>query len=291
MDLKLDTEFYRPPRKMMSQITTVIHESYRRACVAVYKRHGAEMEESICNEIWEQMLSDMSDTTQEVSIPTISSTASVVDDEKEDSKLTPLQRLEKQVRNTTDKINTIRSRQGAKQTPKQKEKDPEDLKKLSAKLVEIEGKLKKLTEKTEKKHMEKWTPTWVKHYKAAGGKDDEKTAFQEYVNGLTEAEFKKSSYAEHAKAYVSRPVPKVEPEVEEEEEEVEEEEAEEEVEPEAEEEEAEDEDEDVVEVEYDHETFIVGTISKKVYRVTEQGDVPVQDLDLISAVLKKFKKA
>jgi len=42
---------------------------------------------------------------------------------------------------------------------------------------------------------------------------------------------------------------------------------------------------------YDHETFIVGTITKKVYRVTEQGDVPVQDLDLISAVLKKFKKA
>jgi hypothetical protein len=197
---------------MMSQLTTVIHESYRRACVAVYKRHGAEMEQSICNEIWEQMLSDMSDVTQEVSIPTINSGAgSVVDDEKEDTKLSPLQRMEKQLRTTVDKINAIRTRQGGKQTPKQKEKDPEDLKKLSAKLTELEGKLKKLNEKTEKKHMEKWTPTWLKHYKAAGGKDDEKTAFQEYVNGLTEAEFKKSSYAEHAKAYVSRPVPKVEP--------------------------------------------------------------------------------
>jgi len=289
MDLNLRTELMLPPRKMMSQLTTVIHESYHRACVAVYKRHGAEMEESICNEIWEQMLSDMSDTTQEVNIPTTDSV-----DEKEDSKLTPLQRLEKQLRTTTDKINTIRSRQGAKQTPKQKEKDPEDLKKLNAKLVEIEGKLKKLNEKTEKKHMEKWTPTWVKHYKAAGGKDDEKTAFQEYVNGLTEAEFKKSSYAEHAKAYVSRPVPKVEPVEEEEEAEAEEEVEEEEEEVEEEEEaeaEEEEEDEDVVEVMYDHETFIVGTITKKVYRVTEQGDVPVQDLDLISAVLKKFKKA
>ena len=275
MDLKLDTESHRPPRKMMSQITTVIHESYRRACVAVYKRHGAEMEESICNEIWEKMLSDMSDTTQEVSIPTISSTASVVDDEKEDSKLTPLQRLEKQLRNTTDKINTIRSRQGAKQTPKQKEKDPEDLKKLVAKLTEIEGKLAKLTEKATKKNMEKWTPTWTRHYKAAGGRDDEKTAFQEYVNALSEAEFKKG-WDVIAKEFVARNA-KPEPMEEDEEEE-------------APKKPVQDDDEEVVEVEFDHEDFIVGEKTHKVYRVTEEGDIPVEDLDLIASVIKKFKK-
>lgn len=251
----------------MSQINTVIHTSYVRACAAVYKRHGAEMEESVRDEIWEEMVSDMSDVRQTVSIPTIGSTAgSVADDEKEDTKLSPLQRLEKQAQTLAVKIDTIRSRQQTmKQTIKQKEKDPEDLKKFTAKLAEIDAKLHKLADKPAKKHMEKWTPTWTKHYKAAGGKDDEQAAFQEYVNAQSDAEFKKSSFAEHAKAYINRPVPKVVQAVE-------------------------DVDEDVVQVNYDGEDFTVGELTQSVYRVTERGDVPVEDIDLIVAVLKKYRQ-
>lgn len=257
---------------MMSQITNVIYESYVRACTVVYARHGAEMEDAVRGEIWAEMMADMS-VKQEVVIPKLEKAKSDSDDEKEDTKLTPLQRLEKQQRTTSEKINVIRNRQGAKQTPKQKEKDPEDLKKLVAKLTEIEGKLAKLTEKATKKNMEKWTPTWTRHYKAAGGRDDEKTAFQEYVNALSEAEFKKT-WDVIAKEFVARNA-KPEP--------MEEEEA---PKPKPED----DEDEEVVEVEFDHEDFIVGEKTHKVYRVTEDGDIPVEDLDLIASVIKKFKK-
>ena len=263
---------------MMSQITNVIHESYIRACTVVYARHGAEMEEAVRGEIWAEMMADMS-ACQEVVIPKVPKAPKAdkeSDDEKEDTKLTPLQRLEKQQRTTSEKINVIRNRQGAKQTPKQKEKDPEDLKKLVAKLTEVEAKIAKLTEKASKKNMEKWTPTWTRHYKAAGGRDDEKTAFQEYVNALSETEFKKT-WEVITKEFVARNV-KPEPEPEEEEEE------------EAPKKPAEDEDEEVVEVEFDHEDFIVGEKSHKVYRVTEEGDIPVEDLDLIASVIKKFKK-
>lgn len=259
----------------MKQLANVIRESYVRACKEVYRRHGAEMEESVRDEIWAEMMADMS-VKQEVVIPKLERES---DDEKEDTKLTPLQRLEKQQRTTADKINTIRNRQGGKQTAKQKEKDPEDLKKLIAKLAEVEAKIAKLTEKASKKNMEKWTPTWTRHYKNAGGRDDEKTAFQEYVNSLSETEFK-TGWDVIAKQFVKRsvkPAPAPEPEPEEEEE-VEEKQEE------------DDQEEEVILVEYDHEDFIVGEKSHKVYRVTEEGDVPVQDLDLVSAVLKKFKK-
>lgn len=262
---------------MMSQIANVIRESYVRACTTVYARHGAEMEEAVRGEIWTEMMADMS-AWQEINIPKLEKEKpkkEESDDEKEDTKLTPLQRLEKQQRTTADKINVIRNRQGAKQTPKQKEKDPEDLKKLIAKLAEVEAKIAKLTEKAAKKNMEKWTPTWTRHYKNAGGRDDEKTAFQEYVNSLSETEFK-TGWDVIAKQFVDRnvkPAPAPEPEPE----------------PEA-EETQEDEDEEVIEVEYDNEDFIVGEKTHKVYRVTEEGDIPVEDLDLISAVIKKFKK-
>lgn len=265
---------------MMSQITNVIYESYVRACTVVYARHGAEMEDAVRGEIWAEMMADMS-AKQEVVIPKLEKAKPAdkpdSDDDKEDTKLTPLQRLEKQQRTTSEKINVIRNRQGAKQTPKQKEKDPEDLKKLVAKLTEIEGKLAKLTEKATKKNMEKWTPTWTRHYKAAGGRDDEKTAFQEYVNALSEAEFKKG-WDVIAKEFVAR---NAKPEPMEEDEEEEEE---------APKPKPEDDDEEVVEVEFDHEDFIVGEKTHKVYRVTEEGDIPVEDLDLIASVIKKFKK-
>ena len=350
MDLNSTEESYRPPShtytlKMMSQIKTAIHTSYVRACVAVYQRHGAEMEESVRDEIWEEMLFDMSNGPQVVSIPTIGSTAG--SDAEEDTKLSPQQRLEKQSRTLTAKVDTIRARQGtAKQTTKQKEKDPEDLAKSVAKLAEVDAKLLKLTEKHPKKHMEKWTPTWTKHFKAANGKDDEQAAFQEYINAMTEAEFKKSSYAEHAVAYVARvpkaaapkaaapkapaaaaaaaasaaPAPKknmekwtptwaknfktelskVEqvafqeyvnamPEVEYKKLSY------------AKHAEAyvkhvaasaasASEDEDVVPVSYDGEDFIVGSLTRSVYRVTEQGDVPVEDMDTAIAVLKKYEQ-
>ena len=269
---------------MMSQITNVIHESYVRACTVVYARHGAEMEEAVRGEIWAEMMADMS-ACQEVVIPKVPKAPKAdkeSDDEKEDTKLTPLQRLEKQQRTTSEKINVIRNRQGAKQTPKQKEKDPEDLKKLIAKLTEVEAKIAKLTEKAAKKNMEKWTPTWTRHYKAAGGRDDEKTAFQEYVNALSEAEFKKT-WDVIAKEFVAR---NAKPEPMEEEVEEEEEEEEEAPKPKP----ADDEDEEVIEVEFDHEDFIVGEKTHKVYRVTEEGDIPVQDLDLVASVIKKFKK-
>lgn len=258
---------------MMSQIANVIRESYIRACTTVYARHGAEMEEAVRGEIWTEMMVDMS-AWQEVAIPKLENS----DDEKEDTKLTPLQRLEKQQRTTSEKINVIRNRQGGKQTPKQKEKDPEDLKKLIAKLTEVEGKIAKITEKAAKKNMEKWTPTWTRHYKTAGGRDDEKTAFQEYVNALSETEFKKS-WDVIAKEFVAR---NAKPEPMEEEEEEEEKPKAKPV--------PEEDDEEVVEVEFDHEDFIVGEKTHKVYRVTEEGDIPVEDLDLISDVIKKFKK-
>jgi len=280
------------PTKMMSQIANVIRESYIRACTTVYARHGAEMEEAVRGEIWTEMMVDMS-AWQEITIPKLEKekpkkeesfpkTADKLDsdDEKEDTKLTPLQRLEKQQRTTSEKINVIRYRQNGKQTPKQKEKDPEDLKKLIAKLAEVEAKITKLTEKAAKKNMEKWTPTWTRHYKNAGGRDDEKTAFQEYVNALSETDFKKS-WDVIAKEFVARnakPEPMEEDEPEEEEEPVKKPVPE------------DDEDEGVIEVQYDHEDFIVGEKSHKVYRVTEEGDIPVEDLDLISDVIKKFKK-
>lgn len=71
--------------------------------------------------------------------------APAAEEAEEDTKLTPQQRLEKQLRTSTEKLDKIRARQGtAKQTPKQKEADPAEMEKLTKKIEEINGKLAKL---------------------------------------------------------------------------------------------------------------------------------------------------
>lgn len=69
-----------------------------------------------------------------------------------DAKLTPVQKIEKQLAATQDKLDKIRARQGTKkQTPKQKENDPAEIAKLEAKIPELQTKLEKEKVKEEKK--------------------------------------------------------------------------------------------------------------------------------------------
>lgn len=227
-------------------------------------------------------------------------------EEKEDTKLTPQQKLERQKQTTTEKLDKLRARQGtAKQTAKQKEADPKEIAKLEEKLAELNTKLEKFVAKAAKPNFEKWTPTWTKHFKTAADgarmvvNDDTKTGFVQYLNRLTPEAFKKPSYLEHAQEYfkqraaagvglvadpaakpVSKPEPVPEPEEELDEEEVEIAVAK----PE------DDDDEEVYEVTYDGELYTVGEHSRKVYKVTDEGDVPVTHLDDIKAVLGKLDK-
>jgi TolA-binding protein len=70
----------------------------------------------------------------------------------DDEKLTPVQKVEKQLAATQSKLDTLRARQGTKkQTAKQKEKDPEEIAKLEAKIPELQTKLEKEKLKEEKK--------------------------------------------------------------------------------------------------------------------------------------------
>lgn len=210
--------------------------------------------------------------------------------ESEDTKLSPQQKLEKQKNTVTEKLDKLRARQGtAKQTAKQKEADPKEIAKLEEKLKELTTKMAK----AQKPNFEKWTPTWTKHFKTAADaaktevNEDTKTGFVDYLNRLAPEEFKKPSYLEHAQQYFKQraaagvgllPDPAAKddgygaPErpnwVEG----------------------PEDEDEDVYEVTYDGELYTVGERSRKVYKVTEEGDVPVTHLDDIKAVLSKLDK-
>lgn len=69
-----------------------------------------------------------------------------------DAKLTPVQKIEKQLATTQDKLDKIRARQGTKkQTAKQKENDPAEIAKLEAKIPELQTKLEKEKVKEEKK--------------------------------------------------------------------------------------------------------------------------------------------
>lgn len=207
-------------------------------------------------------------------------------EEKEDTKLSPQQKLEKQKNAATEKLDKLRARQGtAKQTAKQKEADPKEIAKLEEKLKELNGKLEKFAVKAQKPNFEKWTPTWTKHFKTAADaaklevNEETKSGFVEYLNRLTPEEFKKPSYLEHATRYFQQraaagvgllPDPAVKEEVA--------------VAPEP------DDDEEVYEVTYDGELYTVGEHSRKVYKVTEEGDVPVTHLDDIKAVLTKLDK-
>jgi hypothetical protein len=250
---------------MMQTINQVIQENLNRALNVVVTRHNIKMDTSVYNEIWETMLSAPA---------ALEETAESVAGSVENTKLSPLQRAEKQVTTTTEKLDKIRARQGtAKQTQKQKEKDPEDIRKLEEKLKEATAKLEKLAPKPapevvlEKKvNMAKWTPTWKKHYEAAGNKPEQKEEFMQYINAMTDAVYNASSYEAHAKAFANAkkpaaPVP--EPA----------------------------EDEEVTEVEYDGETYVVGDVSGKVWKVDEETkvDIPVHDLDTIKAVSNKLK--
>ena len=167
--------------------------------------------------------------------------------------------------------------------------DPKEIAKLEEKIKEINAKLEKFVAKAQKPNFEKWTPTWTKHFKTAADavklevNDDTKGGFVQYLNALTPEEFKKPSYLEHATRYFQQrtaagvgllPDPAVK-----------------------EEEEApvavgggDDDDEEVYEVTYDGELYTVGEHSRKVYKVTEEGDVPVTHLDDIKAVLAKLDK-
>jgi hypothetical protein len=265
-----------PPPPNYIKMMQAIQNNLYRALNTVVTRHNIKMDTSIYAEIWETMLSE----TTPAPAPEVE-VAESVDETVENTKLTPLQRAEKQVTTTTEKLDKIRARQGtAKQTQKQKEKDPEDIRKLEEKLKEATAKLEKLAPKVaapapapapEKKvNMAKWTPTWKKHYEAAGNKPEQKEEFMQYINAMTETVYNASSYEAHAKAFanVKAPAPTApvpEPA----------------------------EDEEVTEIEYDGETYVVGDVSGKVWKVDEETevDVPVHDLDTIKAVVDKLNSS
>ena len=91
----------------------------------------------------------------------------------EDEKLTPIQKIEKQLATTQEKLDKVRARQGTKkQTAKQKETDPAEIAKLEAKIPELQTKIEKEKLKEEKKggkkpakeekpkeNFPKWTPS------------------------------------------------------------------------------------------------------------------------------------
>lgn len=337
--------------KMLAAIRT----HYVRAFATVYGRNGLNEDTILRNAIWEEMIAD---TSARAASPDVAALTQQIDkllidtapttpkakappkeapgaparpvrpveeastDGEEDTKLTPEQRLRRQLTTTQEKLDKIRARMGsARQTQKQKEKDPEEADKLAAKIAEIEGKLAakagggkrvraepepkpaeeapkpveeekpakkakkvKAEEPEEKKaeHMPKWTPTWLKHFKAAADAakrevtDAEKVAFKTRINELTDAQYKEWTPAEHCKAYFDAfktpevalapapEPPKIERKVEEE-------------------------DEDVWPVKLRGDDYVVGDKSHKVYKVTPDGDELIDsDLDLINEVLEEL---
>lgn len=297
-------------RKMQSMLMQTIRAHFVRACLVVGERTNQQMDTSIRDQIWEVMSADMDPfrpqpalTIREPVTPDRPTkpvepnaperpVKSEEDDAEsvEDTKLSPQQRLEKQKKTITEKLDKIRARQGtAKQTAKQKENDPKELAKLEEKLKEVTTKLDKLVAKTSKPNFEKWTPTWTKHFKTAAGSTEVtaelKDDFVEFVNSKTPEQFKKFDILGIAKAYfeernaagtglepaptehvVSEPpkVERIDMEVDE------------------------DDDEDMHEVTYDGELYVVGEVTRKVYKATDEGDIPVTDLDTVQAVMKKL---
>jgi hypothetical protein len=240
--------------------------------ITVGDRRGTPMDTSICEEIWQEMcLQDGEPAPEQEPVAD--------QEEAEDTKLPPKQRLEKQIQAATEKLDKIRARQGsAKQTNKQKESDPKEIEKLEAKLTALNTKLGKFTEK--KGNFEKWTPTWKKHFAtsadAAGQEVSEslKTDFVSWVDKLPSDEFKKKSYSDLATQFFSAgtglvkkedaPHPNT-PALQE------------------------DDDEDLDVIVYDDEEYAIGAVSRRVYKQNELGiDTPVLDLALCSAVLKKY---
>ena len=295
---------------MQSMILQNIRSHFIRACLVVGERRGQQMDTSIREQIWAEMVGEeyiapppaivrnvgqellaaapanhveSPETPKRPAPVKAADTESVASDEKEDTKLTPQQKLEKQKNVATEKLDKLRARQGtAKQTAKQKEADPKEIAKLEEKLKEINTKLAK----TQKPNFEKWTPTWTKHFKTAADtakinvNEETKGDFVDYLNRLSAEEFKKPSYLEHAQRYFQQRaaagtglVP--DPEIKKEEVVVA---------PEP------DDDEEVYEVTYDGELYTVGENSRKVYKVTDEGDVPVTRLDDIKSVLAKLDK-
>ena len=311
---------------MQSMILQNIRSHFIRACLVVGERSGQQMDTSIREQIWAEMVGEVyvpPVVRQTTEVPLLAAApAEEVDyealgrapggfstpkrptkpvepkaparpakpadeesvaesEEKEDTKLSPQQKLEKQKNTTTEKLDKLRARQGtAKQTAKQKEADPKEIAKLEEKLKDINAKLAK----AQKPNFEKWTPTWTKHFKTAADaakmevNEDTKGGFVDYLNRLTLEEFKKPSYLEHATRYFQQraaagvgllpdPAEKKEEAAA-----------------------GDDDDEEVYEVTYDGELYTVGEHSRKVYKVTEEGDVPVTHLDDIKAVLSKLDK-
>ena len=89
---------------------------------------------------------------RDMEVEEVAESVSKLDLDGDDAKLTPVQKVEKQLAATQEKLDKIRARQGTKkQTAKQKENDPAEIAKLEAKIPELQTKLEKEKLKEEKK--------------------------------------------------------------------------------------------------------------------------------------------
>jgi hypothetical protein len=245
---------------MLAALRTIFDRSFTSVCA----RQGIPEDTSFRNALWAEMTADASapvippapvvsaplERAESLHIPAVPAAEPASEDEKEDTKLTPLQRLEKQLRTTTEKLDKIRARQGtAKQTAKQKEADPAEMTKLEAKVTELQGKIAKAAEpKPEKKKAEPKP-------KAEPKKKAEKKAEPAPANPATAGpDDEEETLFAATKTFEVDEV-----------------------------------DEEVHEVKLDGKTYSVGETTQRVYLVTDKGDVPVVgDLDLISRVLEKL---
>jgi hypothetical protein len=152
---------------------TVFTTAFRDACMEVEVEENTVLREKV----WAAMMGDKSPAipaapatpprlarhtaeppgaparpAREMEVEELAESVSKLDLEEGDAKLTPIQKLEKQLAATQDKLDKIRARQGTKkQTAKQKENDPAEIAKLEAKIPELQTKLEKEKVKEEKK--------------------------------------------------------------------------------------------------------------------------------------------
>lgn len=317
------------PRGKMSSIRSVFVRAFSVACVEAEVEENTVLREAV----WAAMNADTSAPAtpkrarEEAKVPnapkrpardaveelteSVSKMEIESDAGSDDSKLTPMQKLEKQLATTREKLDKIRARQGTKkQTAKQKEKDPEEMEKLETKIPEIEGKIEKLREKEAKaaakpapkpkaapkpkeestENFSKWTPTAKKQLTAAAataGKEADDAlqfAVQYYLNGLTAEQFKAKKFADHLGDFFKPIPPEPKSEVEEVEAEIDEILAEppklERAVPEPES------DEENYEIELNSKQYLVGQRSMAVFEVTPDGDERVYDPDTVNAVLE-----
>ena len=328
------------PRGKMSSIRSVFVRAFASACEEVEVEENTVLREAV----WAAMNADTSAPVtpkrvrEETAVPNAPKrpardpvaeiTVAVAkmdltsDAGSDDGKLTPMQKLEKQLATTQSKLETIRARQGTKkQTAKQKEKDPEEMEKLAAKIPEIEAKIAKLQEKEAaaeakaaakkpkaapkakakedepKENFSKWTAPLKKHLTTAAtarGKEADDAlqfAVKHYLNGLTAEAYKAKNFGEHLADFFT-PIPPAAP-------------AEAEVEavvaeideilaeppkveralPEPES------DEENYEVEYAGKQYLVGERSMAVFEATAEGDVRVHDEGVINGVLETLGRA